>query len=39
MDETKTLVQKIMEIIGDEELTEEEIEDIIFDYKYGDWFI
>lgn len=28
----------IMEAIADDELTEEEIEDIVFDYKHGDWF-
>lgn len=35
MDETKTLVQKIMEILPEERPTEEKIEDIIFDCKHG----
>lgn len=31
------IVARIMEMIADHELTEEEIEDIIFEYSHGGW--
>lgn len=33
------MVARIMEMIANHELTEEEIEDIIFEYTHGGWML